>query len=178
MDTKELIEIINKKISTYKKDYELFEVLLTDSEINENKREPYNARYTKSISMILKQDCLEKKVSSRIDKNVKEKLEAWSTRPKETEACHIIARCLGGTNGIQNIFIGTEKLNRRIMWPIEEIMLEEMAFPTFYKVDLIYEENEFFCSYVEITIAPLKNVTKTDEGLISGVTIKIKNIQM
>ncbi|MGX7025883.1 DNA/RNA non-specific endonuclease [Vagococcus hydrophili] len=176
MNTLDLIEKINKKLINYQEDYSLSEIQLMESEINEDKREPYNIRYTKSLSGKLKPEYLDNTVSSKIDKDVKEKLSNWTTRPTGTEACHIIGRCLGGSNGIQNIFIGTEKLNRKIMWPIEEIMLEEMPLPAFYKVNLIYEENEIFCSYVEITIAPLQNITKTSDGLVSGVKVKIKNM--
>lgn len=176
MNTAELIEKINKKIMIYQKDYTLSEVQLTENEATKDNTVSYDMRHTKSISGILKQEHLVNTVSKGFGPRVKKSFKNWSTRPRGTEACHIIGRCLGGTNGVRNAFIGTEKLNRKIMWPIEEIMLEEMPLPAFYKVNLIYEEDEGFCSYVEITIAPLQNISKTSDSLVSGVKVKIKNI--
>ncbi|MBE9387800.1 DNA/RNA non-specific endonuclease [Vagococcus salmoninarum] len=111
-----------------------------------------------------------------MDKKVKEKLLNWEKRPKNTDVCHIIAKCLGGSNGVQNIFIGTENLNRKLMWPIEKIVLEEMSLPIFYKVNLIYDEGDTFCDSVEITIVPAEEITTNVKKQVRGVKVKFKNI--
>lgn len=91
------------------------------------------------------------------------------------DACHIIARSLGGTNcRLTNLFAGTQKLNRDIMKHVEVvtgdyIRHQDIDDQVFYKVEVIRGNTTKRVEKVKITVIPL------DER-VGTFGIEIKNI--
>ncbi|MGX7047284.1 DNA/RNA non-specific endonuclease [Pseudolactococcus piscium] len=93
--------------------------------------------------------------------NVKKKIRNEIICIKETDdSCHLIARCLGGTNQQVNLFAGTRTLNRAIMNHVEKVVknfIKASSTSVFYRVELVHEVQSQRVKKIEIIIVPLNS---------------------
>ncbi|MDT2814164.1 DNA/RNA non-specific endonuclease [Vagococcus carniphilus] len=153
---------ITKSIGNVNLNYQIDNVKLSDyqkyiNDIQVGNIDHLKVKNEESSEIINLQDVLIGGTKSSVKKKIRNKIICMRGTD---DSCHLIARCLGGTNQQVNLFAGTRTLNRAIMNHVEKVVknfIETTHSSVFYRVELVHGVQSQRVKKIKIIIVPLNS---------------------